>query len=240
MVLFKYSKVKFDFGRSIIKRILRFRSSIYGQVVIIIAILSVFLLVSFGAIFRSVNKEYMESIIQQSGSNVCLLVEGALFQHMMENDKTALQNMLNIINEMPGIEDVNMYDNEENLVHSSFAANPDGHNDPNCKDCHENISNMFPRKEKSFTIINIDSECSMNQKNYDTRLLLIKSPILNTKSCYTASCHAHPEKEEVLGSFIIRVPLESVDANLNKSFILASFTTLLLVTFFNLFHKEEN
>jgi len=226
-------------GKQLFKSISRFRSSIYGQVVIVIAILSVFLLLAFGTIFRSVNKEYMESIIQQSGNNVCLLVEGALFQHMMENDKTALQNMLNIINQMPGIEDVNMYDNEDELVYSSFFGDEEGHSAPNCKGCHPNISTMFPRKEKSFKIINIDSECSMNQKSYSTRLLLIKSPIINTPSCYTASCHAHDQSEEVLGSFIIRVPLESVDANLNKSFILASLTTFLLVTFLIIFTRRK-
>jgi two-component system NtrC family sensor kinase len=140
---------------------------------------------------------------------------------------------------MPGIEDVNMYDHHDNLVHSSFSSDPDVHNDPNCKNCHPNINTMFPRKEKSFTIINIDSECSMNQKNYDTRFLLIKSPILNEKSCYTASCHAHDKSEDVLGSFIIRAPLGAVQANLNKSFLLASFTTLLLVTFLIFFTRKK-
>jgi len=226
-------------GAHLFKRVTRFWSSIYGQVVIVIAVLSVFLLLAFGTIFRSVNKEYMESIIQQSGNNVCLLVEGALFQHMMENDKTALQNMLNIIHQMPGIEDVNMYDKEDNLVYSSFYEDEEGQSAPNCKGCHPDIRNMFPSKEKSFRIINIDSECSMNQKNYDTRLLLIKSPIINTPSCNTASCHAHHPDEEVLGSFIIRVPLESVDANLNKSFILASLTTFLLVVFLIFFTRRN-
>ncbi|MFC2117429.1 ATP-binding protein [Bacteroidota bacterium] len=181
----------------------------------------------------------MESIIQQSGDNVCLLVEGSLYQYMQENDKTALQNMLKIINTMPGIEDVNMYDNQDSLVHSSYFTDSVGHNNPNCKSCHADIKTMFPREEKSFRIINIDSECKMNQKNYDTRLLLIRSPILNQESCYTSSCHAHNKNDEVLGSFVIRVPLEELDANLNKSYLLAILTTLLLVTFLLFFTKRK-
>ncbi len=118
MTLFNYTSKNINTRNPLLKSIFKFRSSIYGQVVFIIFILSIFLFVSFGTIFRSVNKEYMESIIQQSGNNVCLLVEGALYQYMMENDKTALQNMLNIINEMPGIEDVNMYNTQDDLVHS--------------------------------------------------------------------------------------------------------------------------
>jgi two-component system NtrC family sensor kinase len=212
-------------------------SSIYGQVVLIIATLSVFLVISFGTIFRTVNKEYMESTIQQSGNNVCMFVEGALYQHMLENDKTALVNTLNIINEIPGIEDVNMYDDEDNLVHSSFVFDTLTHSNPNCKACHENIASMFPRNEKSFKIINIDSKCEMSPKDYSYRLLLIKSPILNEKSCYTSSCHAHKASDEVLGSLVIRIPLKELDANLNKSSILAVITTLLLVTFLIIFTR---
>jgi two-component system NtrC family sensor kinase len=179
----------------------------------------------------------MESTIQQSGNNVVMFVEGALYQHMLENDRTALRNTLDLINRMPGIEDVNMYDDQDNLVHSSFLDDTIAHNNPYCIDCHLNLSEMFPSKEKSFKIINIDSECEMSQKDHSYRLLLIKSPILNEKSCYTSACHAHKESDEVLGSLVIRIPLEELDANLNKSFVLAVLTTLLLVIFFVFFTR---
>ena len=179
----------------------------------------------------------MESAIQQSGNNVCMFVEGALYQHMLENDRTALRNTLDLINKMPGIEDVNMYDDQDNLVHSSFLDDTIAHNNPNCTHCHYNISEMFPGKEKSFRIINIDSECEMSQKDDSYRLLLIKSPILNEKSCYTGSCHAHKESDEVLGSLVIRIPLNELDANLNKSFLLTVLITILLVIFFVFFTR---
>jgi len=224
---------------SLLFKYFKFHSSIYGQVVLIIAILSIFLFIAFGTIFKSVNKEYMESKIQQSGNNVCLLVEGALYQYMLENDKTALRNMLNIINEMPGIEDVNMYDSKDNLVYSSFADDTVGHNNPNCLDCHSDIKAMFPSKEKNFKIINFGHECEMSQKDRANRLLLIRSPILNEKSCYTGACHAHKKSDEVLGSFVIRIPLEELDANLNKSFIIAIITTLSLVIFLLIFTRRN-
>ncbi|MCK5277489.1 MAG: hypothetical protein KAK04_03110, partial [Cyclobacteriaceae bacterium] len=225
------------------KRNLQFRSSIYGQVVYTITILSVFLFVSFGVIFRSVNEEYLNAVIQQSGNNIGSIVEGALYHSMLENDRSALQNTLDVINTMPGIEDVNMYDNEDNLVHSSFSADTIGHNNPNCKGCHADIKTMFPRKEKSFRIVNFDSECKMSQKDYDYRLLLIRSPILNEKSCYTASCHAHKKSDEVLGSFVIRIPLEDLDEAVEESstdfFLLAALTTLLLVVSLIFFTRKQ-
>ncbi|TFH20702.1 MAG: sensor histidine kinase, partial [Bacteroidia bacterium] len=218
---------------------LRSFSSIYGQVVKTIAILSLFFVLSFGTIFRMINQEFIENTIQESGKNVCMFVQGALYQHMLENDKKALRNTLDIINEIPGIEDVNMYDAENNLAYSSSPTDSLENHNPNCKDCHTNIDSMFPPAERGFRIINMDNECEMSEKEHDYRLLLIRSPILNEASCYTNSCHAHSESDVVLGSLVIRIPLEELDANLNKSLILALLTSMILVTFLLLFTRRS-
>jgi two-component system NtrC family sensor kinase len=190
-----------------------------------------------------VNEGYLNTTIQQSGNNIGSIVEGALYHSMLTNDRSALQNTLDVINTLPGIEDVNMYDNEDNLVYSPFSSHPDEYNNPNCKDCHSDFNSMFPRKEKTFKIVSLNHECEMSQKNYDFRLLLIRSPILNEKSCYTSSCHAHKESDEVLGSFVIRIPLEDLDTSIEKSstdfFLLAALTTFLLVTFL-MFYLRKN
>ncbi len=222
-----------------VKRLIRSFSSIHGQVVIVIAILSVFLFLSFLIIFRTINKEYMESTIQQSGNNVCMFVESALYQHMLDNDKKSLRNTMIIINRMPGIEDVNMYDANDNLVYSSFPGDSISGSSSDCKSCHSNFNTLFPRDKKSFKIINVESQCAMNPRDYNFRLLLIKSPILNEESCYTSACHAHNPSEKVLGSLIIRIPLEELDANLKKSFLLAGLTTITLVIFLLIFTRKK-
>ena len=219
------------------------RSSIYGRVVMTITVLSLFFFVSFGIIFRSVNKGHLTKVCQQSGSNIGSIVEGALYHSMLTNDKGALMNTIDVINELPGIEDVNMYDSLNNLVYSSYPDDPGGHSNPNCKDCHLDINSMFSRTEKSFRIINIDSECEMTNRDYSYSLLMINSPILNQPSCYTAACHAHKETDEVLGSFVIRIPLEALDTAVTQSskdfFLLAAFSTLLLVTFLIFFTRRK-
>lgn len=220
-----------------------FLYSIYGQVIITITLLSLILFVSFGIIFRSINKRYLDSIIQHCGDNVSSIVEGALYHSMLANDNTALHNALDVLNTLPHIEDVSMYDEQDNLVYSPFADEPAGHSNPNCKDCHGSIESMFPDDEKSFRVVSLDSKCEMSIKDYDYRLLMMKSPILNEPSCYTAACHAHQENDHVLGSFIIRIPLEDLDSTVNAIsrdfFILALITTMLLVTFLILFTRRK-
>ena len=225
------------------KLMFNFLSSIYGQVVFTISILSVVLFLSFGIIFRSVNERYLNSTIRHYGDNISSIVEGALYHSMLTNDNTALHNALDALNTLTHIEDVNMYDSKDNLVYSPFSDNPSGHNNPNCKDCHANFNAMFPGNEKSYKIVNLDSKCEMSVKDYDYRLLMMKSPILNERSCYTSACHAHKESDEVLGSFVIRIPLEDLDTTVKTTsrnfFILASLTTLLLVTFLLFFTRRK-
>ena len=242
--MFFNRKSKDNRGNIILNNYVKFRSSIYGRVVLIITILSVFLFVSFSVIFRSVNEQYLNTVIRQSGNNIGSIVEGALYHSMLENDKSALRNTLDIINTLPGIDEVNMYDSNENLVYSSFATDSNSkHSDPNCISCHPNIKAMFPGKEKSYRIINVNSDCEMNQNDNVSRHLLIKSPILNEKSCFTSSCHAHSETDTILGSLVIKIPLEVQDAAIQKSstkfFLLAIFATFLFVSFLLLFTRKK-
>lgn len=227
----------------LINSYVKFRSSIYGRVVIIITISSFFLFLSFGIIFRSVNEKYMKSVIQENGNNIGFIVQGALYRSMLENDKTSLQATLDVINTMSGIDDVNLYDQENNLVYSSIANDTTNHSDPDCISCHKNFNTMFSVKEKSYRIIDVNSECSMNHNNNNIRHLLIKSPILNGKSCSTSSCHAHSPEEEVLGSLVIKMPLGGLDRALKDSttnyFLIASFLTVLLLLFLFFFTSKK-
>jgi two-component system NtrC family sensor kinase len=102
---------------------------------------------------------------------------------------------------------------------------------------------MFPSKEKSYRIIDVSSECNMYKPNNTQRHLLIRSPILNEKSCYISSCHFHSESDEVLGSLIIQMPLADLDSAVAKSsakfYILAMAATLLLIAVLILFTSQK-
>lgn len=228
---------------SFINKYLRFRSSIYGRVVYIITILAIILFASFSVIFRSVHKEYLNKVILQSGNNVGSMVEGALYYSMLTNDKGALQSTLDIINTMPGIDEVNMYNGNDQLVYSSFHPDSASQGSPNCVSCHADFRAMFPEKSKAYRIIDARSACTMNQTEKGYRQLLIRTPIMNERSCYTSACHFHSETDEVLGSLIIKIPLEGFDMAVRKSsteyFVLAALAAILLVFFLILFTRSK-
>lgn len=229
--------------KTFLKNNLRYRSSIYSRVVIIITVSSIILFFFFGIIFRSVYEQNLNTVIRQNGNNIGSIVEGSLYKSMLENDKSELQSTLDIINTISGIDEVNMYDDRDSLVYSSFPQDSTDHSNPNCLMCHQDMSSLFPRKEKAYRIIEMKSECTMNENDNGHRHLLIRSPILNERSCYTSACHYHSENDEVLGSLIIKMPLSDLDETVERSstkfFILATITTILLIITLIFFTREK-
>lgn len=199
------------------KKSVRFHSSIYSRVVIIIAVLSALLLGTYIIIFRTVNEKFLQTLIHQNGNNIGSIVEGALYHSMLRNDKSELYNTLDIINNLSGIDEVNLYDHTDYLVYSSYSPTAEHFNDPDCMNCHEALDKLFPGMEKTYRIIDIESACSMYMLENDQRYLLIRNPILNESSCYTADCHAHLPEETVLGSLIIKMPLGQFDQSIKES-----------------------
>jgi two-component system NtrC family sensor kinase len=146
---------------------------------------------------------------------------------------------------MPGIDDVNMYDSEDNLVYSSIPSDTNNvHSNPNCIECHDDFRQMFPGTDRHYRIIGIDSDCKMNHnENNTSRRLLIKLPILNERSCYDNDCHAHEPTDQVLGSLIIKLPLTELDKAVTKSsteyYILAILTTFFMVVILMFFTMQR-
>ncbi|MCU0459258.1 MAG: ATP-binding protein [Bacteroidales bacterium] len=226
-----------------ISKYFRLRSTIYGRVVGIITVASLVLFFSFSIIFRTLYVKYFHTVLKQNGNNMGAIVEGSLYQSMLENDKRTLHSTLDIINTMPGIEDVNLYDQNNYLAYSSFSAESVTHSNPDCISCHTDLNEMFSGKERSYIIIDEKSDCSMNPGKPGQRHLLIRRPILNEISCYTAACHAHTENDEVLGSLIIRMPLKDLDNALQKSsldfLVLALVITAAVITVFIFFTRKR-
>lgn len=224
-------------GKSFFRRYEKIRSSIYGQVIYSILILSIVLFVVFGILFRSVNENFMEKVIYQNGYNAGMFVQGALYHSMLENDKAVLQNTLDVINRLPGIDVVHLYNEFDSLVYSTQPL-----------DSVVDYSIYFDKKEinqldeKAYIVLDSTAGLGLYNKYQQERHLLIRSPILNERSCM--ECHwVHRETDVVLGSLIIKIPLTELDSALRESsfdfFILATLMTLVLLAFLIFFTTKN-
>jgi len=238
-----YSFFKRTRERKPIRNFVRFRSSIYGRVVLISAGSLIVLFVLFNLVFRSIYVDFFKRIIRQNGDHISSIVEGALYYSMLENDRGMLQRTLDIISTMSDIDEVNMYDDLNNLAYTTVPAELENRGNPNCNDCHEDLGSMFSYRENAYRVAGNIPDCGIYQNTINSRHLLIRKPILNEPSCYTAACHAHSESDEVLGSLLINLPLVDLDAFVDESstnfLLLATLITILLVTFLILFTRKR-
>lgn len=227
----------------LVRQYVRFISSIYGRVVFIITGSLIILFVLFNIIFRTVYVDFFNATVRQTGDNVSSIVEGSLYYSMLENDKAMLQQTLDIISAMSGINEVNMYDNKDSLAFSSISKNIENRGNPNCKECHDELKTMFPLTEVAYRIIEANPDCESFHSGDNQRHLLIRKPILNQKSCYTSDCHSHSEDEEILGSLIIKLPLKDIDSFVEKSstdfLLIATLITAFLLSFLIIFTRKK-
>jgi two-component system NtrC family sensor kinase len=230
--------------RNIIKRYFQFRNSVYSRVLLVIGLLSVFLLISYQIIFRTVNETYIKTAIYQNGNNIGSLVEGALYHSMLANDKMELQNTLDVINKLSGIDGVIMYDKNDNMAYSSLSSQDEIHIQPNCKECHTSIDSLFPGQGHSYRIIRVNNDCEMNLTHSNYTQLMIRTPIMNQPSCYTSTaCHAHQPGEAVLGSLLIKMPLNDIEDAIregsNLFTLLAVLITIIIASSLVLFTTKK-
>jgi two-component system NtrC family sensor kinase len=225
------------------KRFFRFRSSIYGRVVFIITSSLVIVFVLFNVVFGRIYKDFFNRIISQNGDNISSIIESSLYYSMLENDKAMLQRTMNNISTMPGIDEVDLYDDGDRLAISSVYQGEECSCNPNCIACHSDLQERFAYDRRSSVVMGDVPECGIHRNEPGIRHLLIRQPIYNEPSCNTASCHYHPRDQEILGSLLITLPLNELDAFANESstnfLILATVITLILVTFLVIFTRKR-
>jgi len=230
-------------SRRVVRNFIRFRSSIYGRVVFIISGSLIIVFVLFNLVFRSVYMDFYNRTISQNGDNISSIIEGSLYYSMLENDKAMLQRTLDIISTMSGIDEVNLYDDQNLPAYSSVHREEDCHCNPDCISCHPDMSERFSSTEKSYMVVGDVPECGIHQHVEGIRHLVIRQPILNEPSCSTAECHAHDAGERVLGSLLVTMPLDDLDAFSVESstdfMLLALLIIAVLVTFLVVFTRKR-
>ncbi len=227
-----------------IRSYFRFRSTIYGQVVFIMGASFIVLFILFNIVFRSVYIDFFNTTVRQNGDHISSIVEGALYHSMLENDQSMLQQTLDVISTMSGIDEVNMYDDKNRLAYTSLSTELENRGNPRCNDCHKDPAALFSEKDqKSYRIVDVNPECGIYHDKGSERHLLIRQPIYNEKSCYTSSCHAHSKDDVILGSLMINLPLNDLDTFVEESstnfFLLAFLITALLITFLIIFTRKR-
>ncbi len=114
---------------------------------------------------------------------------------MLSFNRSAIQQTLEDVSIAEGVDRIRIFDHKGNIFFSSQkkdVGNLVNKESIACKGCHlepEKSSGLMPNPQK----------WAIYKGNEGFRILKIIGPIPNESSCYTATCHIHPEEQKILG-----------------------------------------
>ena len=146
------------------------------------------------------------SLRTQEANLVNAKIEEALKDSgMMTKDREVIRQIVRKIGQRSGFAKISVYD-WNGIVYYTAEETPDFR--PETMQPDQNIITHL----KYFR----DDARIRHEFVDDGKMLTVVNPLLNTKSCSTAACHAHPSTEKVLGALELKIPVESLRKDILK------------------------
>ncbi|MEN8263246.1 MAG: ATP-binding protein [Nitrospirota bacterium] len=186
--------------------------SIAAKLIIATGLLIVILSFIFWYAVSKKQKEDVMSIALKYGNSFIDFSKDSTRESLLTVDREETQQQIENLSTPEGVQSVKIFDHGGKI---SFTSNTNSIGTSvdkasiSCRGCHE-------EPEKSGALLRSPQKWSVYKDEKDRTALKIISPILNETSCHTASCHAHPEEQEVLGIVEAELSLALLDEALFK------------------------
>ena len=194
-----------------------------------LAIATSVVLLSTMALFAYLNFKNLKGLLLKDAVSAADRISETIIRtthnQMLRDDRPLFYKTIEELGSQQGVERVRLINKTGRIIFSSFDAETGmllGKHDEVCAVCHGGPELLLTAssQHRSRRFFSDSGE----------EFLGITNAIYNEESCYTASCHFHPEKFKVLGVLDVVVSLEEMhsllDAYKNRSIAL----TILLIT----------
>jgi len=132
---------------------------------------------------------------------------------MLHNDRVRIQDSISRIGGQGAIDGIRVFNKDGEVIYSSIQ---------------KEIGKMVTMEATSCYRCHLTGEPIKKLQNQEhmrifrpepdgPRLLGIINPVYNEPSCWTSTCHAHPQSQTVLGVLDVTMPLDKVDENIRRS-----------------------
>lgn len=173
---------------------------------ILIFILLTILSIGFSLYYVTLESEQYEEIARQCAQRTSHVVAASTKNAMLLNNKESAYEIMRAISKQEGIDKICLFDKKGNIVFSTYSAEIGERVDVEykaCSQCHTNQGSLKVTPSGVWHDISADST--------GTRVLNYITPLENEESCYTASCHAHPESKKYVGLLCVSMSLRKMD-----------------------------
>lgn len=190
-------------------RSLSFKLSFYAGLVMFLALLAF----SYHTISSQeaglINKMIQDSVKDSE------VIKASIWNGMMKKERGVIRQIINAIGTTEGFKEINIYDQKGFLYYTTRQTNAtlplDMSKDPFLSDLKVNTNNR-------------------HKLSGDGSVLTVLNPLINTQSCSSSACHAHPESEKILGAVELKIGLDKIRREISQnSYKTIGFATALFL-----------
>ena len=200
---------------------------------LIIAIGLLMIMVSFVFWYAILKKQETDlmSIALKYGNSFVDFTKQSLHQSMLTFKPEETQNVLENLGTPEGVQKIRIYNHKGTVLFCSDKKNigkPVEKNSIACRGCHVDL-------EKSPALIQNPLKWSVYKNKQGFTSLKLIDAITNEPACYTASCHAHPKDQKILGFVEATLSLALLDEALFKQGLALTAYVIIFVLAVSLF-----
>ncbi len=198
-----------------IRRALRQKRPTYGISTKLIGLLLSGMLVIFallGYLNIRLHRQHLEAATLASAERVSDVIKRSATYYMLRNDREGLYHTIQTMADEPGMVKVRILDQEGRVSYSTDQSEVSRVLDKKaeaCYGCHN--------QSRPLTRLNRPDRFRIYRIAGGPRVMGIITPIENQPRCSSASCHAHPASQRVLGVLDINLSLATADAQIAVS-----------------------
>ena len=170
-------------------------------------------------LYLTIQKENLNVTVHRTASQLSETIKKSIQNDMLENRKEAAYKIMETIGQQEGIEKVRIYSYEGKILFSSDRTEVGRMVDKRAEACYGCHSEARPLEHLATSERNrvFFSSGSKEDPGVGHRILGTINPLYNEAGCSSATCHAHPEWQKVLGVIDVTMDLSDVDAQIAKA-----------------------
>ncbi|TFH01686.1 MAG: sensor histidine kinase [Calditrichales bacterium] len=203
----------------------RLRKRIGTKLIFIVGLTAIIIIGVYAYFNIRSQNEVLISEVERHVNQLSETVKRSTRYQMLNYRWDHIREILQPISEDPGITSIRVLNKEGLIVFSTSQAETGTMVEKSAEGCY-----VCHTRDEPLARLSISEKTRIFQTHPDSsRQLGIINPIYNEPSCWTASCHAHPQEQTILGVLDVTVCLREVDAQSQLSKIRMAWFALIAI-----------
>ncbi len=183
-----------------------------ARLFVLLTVLMIGLFSSYTYLNIKVQKEHLMQNVITNADRASELIMRSTRYSMLLNRKEDVYQIINTIGNAEGFDGIRIYSKTGKIIFSTDQNELDHIINMNAEACNICHSDGPPRKSLTSSLA---TRIFRSEKGY--RVLGLINPIKNDNDCSSASCHAHPPSQTILGVLDVKMSLQQLDEDLADS-----------------------